>query len=157
MWHIVKFARKPNFPFQLRYHWIHTCRKNDAVPSSRCIRSSDQHLSCLPDGIPEYLHLDQGRNFEFKLLKEMCKALEIIKTHTTAYHPQENALVERSNRTVLKMLRCYTEKKSCKWEESLSLVLFTYRTTKYATTGISPFDPPSMIHLTSLSGYEPTA
>ena len=51
-------------------------------------------------GIPDYLHSDQGRNFESTLLKETCKSLGIVKTHTTSYHPQGNALVECSNRTV---------------------------------------------------------
>ena len=112
-------------------------------------------------GIPEFLHSVQGRNFESALLKETSKSLGIIKTHTTAYRPQGNALVERSNRTVLKMLLCYTEE-SYDWEENLPLVLFTYRTTKHATTGISPFqlifgrDPPNMIHLEPLGGYEPS-
>ena len=55
-------------------------------------------------GIPEFLHSDQGRNFESALLKETCQSLGIIKTHTTAYHPQGNALVERSNRTVLQTI-----------------------------------------------------
>ena len=60
------------------------------------------------------------------------------------------------------MLRCYTEE-SYDWEENLPLVLFTYRTTKHATTGISPFqimfgrDPTSMTHLEPLGGYEPSA
>ena len=59
------------------------------------------------------------------------------------------------------MLRCYTEE-SYDWEENLPLVLFTSRTTKHATTGISPFqimfgrDPPSMTHLEPLGGYEPS-
>ena len=39
-------------------------------------------------GIPEFLHSDQGRNFESRLLKETCKSLGIRKTHTTPYHPQ---------------------------------------------------------------------
>ena len=39
-------------------------------------------------GIPEFLHSDQGRNFESRLLKETCKSLGIRKTHTTPYHLQ---------------------------------------------------------------------
>ena len=60
------------------------------------------------------------------------------------------------------MLRCYTEK-SYDWGENLPLVLFAYRTTKHATTGISPFqlmygrEPPGKIHLDARNNYEPSA
>ena len=91
-------------------------------------------------GIPEYIHSDQGANFESALLKETCRALGIRKTHTSAYHPQGNSLVERSNRTILQMLRCYVEE-SWEWEKYLLLVLYAYRTTKHATTKVTPFDP----------------
>ena len=39
-------------------------------------------------GIPEQLHSDQGKQFESKLIQELCKTLKISKTRTTAYHPQ---------------------------------------------------------------------
>ena len=57
---------------------------------------------------------------------------------------------------------CYTEK-SYDWEENLPLVLFAYRTTKHATTGISPFqimygrEPQGKIHLEARNNYEPSA
>ena len=50
-------------------------------------------------GSPEYLHTDQGRNFESTLVKEVCMILGIEKTRTTPYHPQS---VERFNRTLLR-------------------------------------------------------
>ena len=37
------------------------------------------------------------------------------------------------------MLRCYVEK-SHEWETYLPLVLFTYRTTKHSSTGVTPFE-----------------
>ena len=78
-------------------------------------------------GTPEFQHSDQGRNFESHLLKETCHSLGIKKTHTTSYHPQGNAIVERSNRTILQMLRCYVDGNG-DWEKYLYLVLFAYRT-----------------------------
>ena len=113
-------------------------------------------------GTPEFLHSDQGRNFESSLLKETCKTLGIKKTRTTAYHPQGNSLVERGNRTVLQMLRCYVDK-SHEWEEFLPLVLYAYRTTKHSSTGITPFelmygrDPPNVMHHEKPAEHNPSS
>ena len=46
-------------------------------------------------GIPQELHTDQGRNFESRLLKEVCRLLEIRKTRTTPLRPQSDGMVER--------------------------------------------------------------
>jgi len=54
--------------------------------------------------LPTRLHSDQGRQFEGHLIEELCKLLQIDKSYTTPYHPQEDGLVERSNRTILDML-----------------------------------------------------
>ena len=46
-------------------------------------------------GFPEQLHSDQGTQFESSLIAEMCKAMEIRKTRTTAHHPTCNGEIGR--------------------------------------------------------------
>ena len=55
-------------------------------------------------GTPEFLHTDQGKNFESNLMKEVCQILRIVKTCTTPFHPQSDGLIERFNCTLLQML-----------------------------------------------------
>ena len=61
-----------------------------------------------------------------------------------------DGLVERMNRTLLNLLRTYTQEEG-DWEEHLQLLLFVYRTTKHSSTGLSPheilfgYNPPSLI------------
>ena len=56
-------------------------------------------------GIPDRILSDQGSQFESALFKEFLEVFGIQKSHSTAYHPQTNGLVERHNRTILQMLR----------------------------------------------------
>jgi transposase InsO family protein len=43
-------------------------------------------------GVPQAIHSDQGKQYECRLIQEMCKVLHIIKTRTTAYHPQSDGM-----------------------------------------------------------------
>ena len=88
-------------------------------------------------GMPDIVHSDQGRNFESMLLKQSLDAFGISKTHTTAYHPEGDGMVERFNRSLLQLLRTYVDTES-DWEKHLLLVLYAYRTATHASTDVSP-------------------
>ena len=90
-------------------------------------------------GIPEQLHSDQGRQFESKLLSEVCKLLQIHKTRTTPYHPQCDGLVERFNRTLLNMLSTYAVDHPFDWEPYLRKMCMAYSSSIQASTGYTPF------------------
>ena len=91
-------------------------------------------------GVPDSLHTDQGRNFEAKVLKEVCQLLGVKKTRTTPYHPQSDGLVERFNRTLLDMLSMAVRDDEHDWDLLLPTLLFAYRTSCHATTGATPFE-----------------
>ena len=88
---------------------------------------------------PEQLHSDQGSQFESQLISEICKIMNIHKSHTTPYHPQGDGLVERFNRTLLDMLATTSHKHPLDWEEHIRKVCMAYNTNVQATTGYSPF------------------
>ena len=88
---------------------------------------------------PEQLHSDQGRQFESRLLAEVCKLLHIQKSRTTAYHPQSDGLAERWNRTLLSMLATCVADRPEEWEGYIRKVCMAYNTSTHATTGFTPF------------------
>lgn len=51
-------------------------------------------------GVPESLHLDQGRNFASAVIAELCKLYGVKKTCTTPHHPQGNLQCEKFKRTL---------------------------------------------------------
>ena len=90
-------------------------------------------------GVPETLHSDQGRSFESKIVHDVCRLLGIRKTRTTAYRPQSDGLVERFNRTLKQMVSVLCETAGENWDQLISIVLLTYRTTVHESTGFTPF------------------
>ena len=58
-------------------------------------------------GMPTVIHSDQGREFENKVMHELCILGGAHKTKTTPYHPESDGLVERFNRTLLMMLAMF--------------------------------------------------
>ena len=88
---------------------------------------------------PEQLHADQGRQFESRLLAEVCKILNIHKSRTTAYHPQSDGLAERWNRTLLGMLATCVADCPADREDYVQKVCMAYNTSTHATTGFTPF------------------
>ncbi len=89
-------------------------------------------------GAPLELHTDQGSNFQSELFRNVCKLLDIAQTRTTPYHPASNGQVERFNRTILQMIRCYVDKGQRLWDEHLPLLLAAYRSTPHASTKCTP-------------------
>ena len=73
------------------------------------------------------------------MLHQTLEAFGIKKSRTTAYHPEGDGMVEWFNRTLLQLLRSYTEQQE-EWERYLPFVLFAYRTAVHTSTGVSPFE-----------------
>ena len=51
-------------------------------------------------GCPANLHSDKGSNFMSNFFKNLCSLMGIDRTSATSYHPQKNAMIERTNRTI---------------------------------------------------------
>ncbi|MGL5706847.1 MAG: reverse transcriptase domain-containing protein [Aeromonas sp.] len=90
-------------------------------------------------GVPEQLHSDRGSNFESALLGEFCSLLRITKTRTTAYHPEGNGQVERTNRSLKNLLRFFVPTDNASdWDMELPRCLLAYRATVHGSTGFTP-------------------
>ena len=88
-------------------------------------------------GYPEQIHTDQGKNFDGNLFRELCKMMRITKTRTMPYRPSSNGQVERYNRLLLQLSRCYINNRQGTWDEDLQLLAGAIRAMKNCLTGYS--------------------
>ena len=89
-------------------------------------------------GCPSKILSDRGSHFNNHVIAKLMEKFEIKHLFSTPYHPQTNGLVERFNRTLCESLAKLAEKEN-KWNEKITPVLFAYRTSKNATTKMTPF------------------
>ena len=90
-------------------------------------------------GCPANFHSDKGSNFLSNLFKNMCKELGIKRISRTAYHPERNAMIERTNRTIKESLAKYVGEHHNNWSDYLPLVMMAYRSSIHSVTKYSPF------------------
>ncbi|KZS09148.1 Uncharacterized protein APZ42_026699 [Daphnia magna] len=90
-------------------------------------------------GPPKAIITDRGSNVAFELLSALCKALNIKRMKTTAYHPQTNGQTERFNKTVVEMIRKYLENGFERWENILGPFVFAYNNSVNSSTLETPY------------------
>ncbi len=103
------------------------------IPDQTASRITEELVKlCSLFGLPDILHSDQGRKFESTVLQKTLEAFGIMKTRTSAYHPQCDGMVERLNRSLLQLLRTYyVDKESSPFDHGgLTLYAHVWQTTQ---------------------------
>ncbi|KAK5578209.1 hypothetical protein RB653_003162 [Dictyostelium firmibasis] len=78
-----------------------------------------------------FQHINQNKNLTKRYLH--------VGLNTTPYHPQTDGLVERFNKTIIQMIKCFTQDYHLWCDQYLELCLFAYRISIQASTKFSPF------------------
>ena len=89
-------------------------------------------------GCPLSIHSDQGRTYESRIFKEMCRMLEVRKTRTSVWNPKGNGQSERFNRTLIKMIKAYLCGEQKNWDLHLGCLAGAYRATPNESTKMTP-------------------
>ena len=88
-------------------------------------------------GVPNFLHSDQGTQFESRLFAEVCTLLGITKTRTTPFRPQSDGQSERNIKTLSRMIAMAT-KDQHDWDDHLPFLSMAVRATPQDSTGLTP-------------------
>ena len=75
--------------------------------------------------VPTVIYSDQGRQYENRLLKDLCDILEIRKTRTMAFHPKSDGMVKVLKKSLATMLGTYVSD-------------MAYRSSVHESTGYTP-------------------
>jgi len=117
-----------------RYAQAVPCRNQTAPTTAKALYENFFRFY----SFPARLHSDQGRNFESKLIKELCKLALTEKSRTTPYHAMGNGSAERFNQTLLKMLGTLENHQKADWKSYIAPLVQAYNATKSDATGYSP-------------------
>ena len=117
--------------------WTEAC----PLPDKTAISVADAFFSNIVCrfGMPSVIHSDQGREFENKVMHELCILGGSHKTKTTPYHPESDGLVERFNRTLLMKLAIFASEHKDDWDDLLPPVMMAYQSSVHESTGFSPY------------------
>ena len=100
-------------------------------------------------GLPDKMFSDRGPQFAARVFQELGKLLGIKQAMSTAYHPQTDGVMERSNQETEAYLAIFCANNPERWSYLLPTLEFSYNQKSHATQKHSPF------YLTL--GYDPKA
>ena len=91
-------------------------------------------------GVPKIILSDNGPQYANKIIDQLAQLTDIDLSKTMAYSHEENGLVERANKEVLRHLRSIMFEKTIKsdWSVCVHLVQRIMNATKHGSTGHAP-------------------
>jgi len=94
-------------------HFVVTTEKMTAEGLAKLFRDNMWKLH----GLPESVISDKGPQFAVGLMKELNKMLGIETKLSTAYHPETDGQMERTNQELEQYLRMYINHRQNNWAE----------------------------------------
>jgi transposase InsO family protein len=96
-------------------------------------------IVCL-HGVPKKIVSDRGSQFTSRFWKKLHESLDTHLNFSSAYHPQTNGQIERTNQVLEDKLRACTLKHGGSWDKSLPYTEFSYNNSYQASLKMSPFE-----------------
>ncbi len=89
-------------------------------------------------GCPLTIVTNQGINFINDTIKHVIEQFLLKHVSSTTYYPQGNEQTEFTNKVIGRLLIKLVNEKTTNWDEHMSIVLFSYRTTYKVVTSYTP-------------------
>ena len=121
--------------FSKMFHFVATTEKMTAEGLARLFRDNVWKLH----GLPESVISDRGPQFAAGLTRELNKMLGIETKLSTAYLPETNGQMERTNQELEQYLRMYVNHRQNNWSEWLATAEFAFNNKVHTATKMSSF------------------
>lgn len=96
---------------------------------------------CSRYGTPSSILSDKGSQFVNELIEKLCNLLGVTHNSTIAYSKQQNGMIERANKEIMRHLRnIIFELKTQKWEIYIPLVQRIINTHVNERIGVAPYE-----------------
>ena len=89
-------------------------------------------------GASKRILMDQGKAFTSEVVKQLSSQFGISQLTTTAYHPQGNGQVPRTNQTLRRMIGKLEDEYKGQWLRHLLKLTHAYNSTRSTITDYSP-------------------
>jgi transposase InsO family protein len=118
-----------------RYAELYATKDATAVTAAKCMVHWIGHY-----GIPGELLTDNGKQYTADVIEQLCELLQLDHLTIMPYSHQENAIVERANREVNRILRAivFDMKVKKDWSLYLPLVGRVMNSMKHSSIGCAP-------------------
>ena len=89
-------------------------------------RALNSHILPSLPKIPFKVLTDNGKEFKCKEFNGVLKSFNIRHKYSTPYHPSSNGGVERTNRTVIQLLKGLIEREVTSWDLKIHTAVLIY-------------------------------
>jgi transposase InsO family protein len=96
-------------------------------------------IVCL-HGVPKNIVSDRGSQFTSMFWEKLHELMDTKLNFRSAYHPQTDEQIERSNQILEDMLRVCVLKYGKSWDRSLPYAEFSYNNSYQASIEMAPFE-----------------
>jgi hypothetical protein len=90
--------------------------------------------------LPKKIVSDKGSQFTSKFGEKLHESMDTRLNFSSAYHPQTDGQIKRTNQTLEDMLRACALKNGKSWDKSLAYAEFLYNNSYEASIKMRPFE-----------------
>ena len=91
-------------------------------------------------GVPDQILTDRAKAFRSVLMEEFGRMFRVDLTLTASYNPQCNAVAERCNGTIIRMLKAVVAEHHKDWPNYVKGVMWGYNTSMHDTLLMTPYE-----------------